>query len=979
MNKINELQVAAKLYNAKILCITESHLNSDIKDAEIKLENYHIFRKDRDNGKKFGGSCIFVHNSIDAVMLDEFVAPDSVGIIIKLDTISFKLICVYRSQNLDENEQNILIQEIAKIKPNIGDQIKVIGDFNLPNVNWDTLTVNCSQNSRNKAFGIQREYLDTFADMGLSPCLANGTITRRRVFENQLQESQLDQVLTSIPESVLSVETVSSLGKSDHLGIVVYLKTSNNVDFLKSTKENWSKFSEEDIIQIGQGIDWNYQSEELNSNQMWEELSDKINIISSKVPKSSIKCTKNGEILSKPPWDCTALKRKRKEKDQAWHNFETFPTSINLNLALHKQGEYDAKQSQKMIEHENKIVGTIKTNPKLFYKYLNSKRKIKQSVSALKDKFNNLTKDPKQTAALLADFFSSTFVNEPFVPLEEDCYKYSNEIIGDLEITDAMVKRELAKLDIHKSMGPDNVPPKVLAALSENDGFVKSVTELFNKCFNSKSIPKIWKTANVIALHKKGSKNDCTNYRPISLTCIICKVYEKLIRTHILLHVEAKISKQQHGFVSGRSCLSNLMESLDSISDILAEGDCVDIFYFDFQKAFDTVPHNRLRIKLESYGICNKTLDVISDFLADRSFKVLVGNEKSEDYAVTSGVPQGSVLGPLLFLLYINDLPGKVRNHVSLFADDLKMHGRSKSREFNQNDINELNKWQNIWLLTFNTKDNKCKVMHLGKNNPCNEYYLDGKLLPKVESEKDLGVLFTNNLNWNDHIMKSVQSANSTIAWINRTVICRSAEIMLKMYKSLVRPQLEYCVQLWSPLPSHGNWGLILALENVQRSFTRMIDGIGTMTYENRLKHLGLTTLLERRARGDLIETFRIVSGIAKYGSNLFKISRNGKNLVSRPGDQNTYKHGLLSRRVIAYWNKLPLHIRSVKTVDAFKNNLRNFKIKNLKSPGHYWELSGEIFQRIPNNDRTQYVTFMQNNPQVARCRRVNININGGS
>ena len=110
-----------------------------------------------------------------------------------------------------------------------------------------------------------------------------------------------------------------------------------------------------------------------------------------------------------------------------------------------------------------------------------------------------------------------------------------------------------------------------------------------------------------------------------------------------------------------------------------------------------------------------------------------------------------------------------------------------------------------------------------------------------------------------------------------------------------------------------------------------------------------------------------------------FKISRNGKNLVSRPGDQNTYKHGLLSRRVIAYWNKLPLHIRSVKTVDAFKNNLRNFKTKNLTSPGHYWELSDEIFQRIPNNDRTQYVTFMQNNPQVARCRRVNININGGS
>ena len=127
-------------------------------------------------------------------------------------------------------------------------------------------------------------------------------------------------------------------------------------------------------------------------------------------------------------------------------------------------------------------------------------------------------------------------------------------------------------------------------------------------------------------------------------------------------------------------------------------------------------------------------------------------------------------------------------------------------------------------------------------------------------------------------------------------------------------------MQVWSPLPSHGNWGLIHEVEDVQRSFTRMIDGIGTMTYENRLKSLGLTTLLERRARGDLIETFRIVSGIAKYGHNLFKFSRSGKNLISRPGDQNSWKHSLLSRRVISYWNKLPSNVKSVKTVDAFKN-----------------------------------------------------------
>ena len=318
-------------------------------------------------------------------------------------------------------------------------------------------------------------------------------------------------------------------------------------------------------------------------------------------------------------------------------------------------------------------------------------------------------------------------------------------------------------------------------------------------------------------------------------------------------------------------------------------------------------------------------------------------------------------------------MPDKISNYVSLFADDLKMHGKSSTKALNQHDIDQLDKWQNIWLLSFNTKDNKCKVMHLGKNNPRNNYYLGGKLLPVVESEKDLGVTVNNKVNWSEHILNIIQKAKAITAWVSRTVISRSPEVMLKIYKSLVRPQLEYCVQLWSPLPSHGNWGLILEIEDVQRSFTRMIDGIGILSYEKRLEFLGLTTLLERRARGDLIETFKIWSKIANYGDKLFKISRNGNNLVSRPGDQNKFKHGFLSRRVIHYWNKLPVDVKSAKTVDSFKNKLLKFKQNNLTDIGQYWKLSDEIFRRVENGDRNQYVNFMQNNPQVAKCRNINI------
>ena len=415
-------------------------------------------------------------------------------------------------------------------------------------------------------------------------------------------------------------------------------------------------------------------------------------------------------------------------------------------------------------------------------------------------------------------------------------------------------------------MGPDNVNPKLLLCLAENETFVSSVTALFKKCYETGSIPLKWKTANVVALHKKGSKTIASNYRPISLTCVICRCYEQCIKSNLMNHVRAVISKQQHGFMPGRSCFSNLVESLDVIFDMIAIGESVDIFYLDFQKAFDTVPHYRLLTKLSSFGINGKMLNTIKDFLSDRTFRVCVGDYKSEKFDVSSGVPQGSVLGPILFLLYINDLPDNIKNSIALFADDLKMVAKSGTKKMNQDDIGSLVLWQNKWLLKFNTKDNKCKIIHVGKNNPCNQYYMGDVLLPSVDSEKDLGVLVSKNLNWNDHITSCINKANACIAWVTRSVISRESEVMLQIYKSMIRPHVEYCVQLWSPLPSHGNWGLILALEDIQRKFTRLIDGIGLLPYKTRLKKLGLTTLLERRSRGDLIETYKIVNGISDYG-----------------------------------------------------------------------------------------------------------------
>ena len=964
-----------KEYNVGVICISETHLEPQILDCEILIDNFRVFRTDRKSGKKCGGSLIYVHESIHAECLDNFNAPDTTGISLNFRNHTLKMVCLYRSQNLSNLEQDLLLSELSSVEVNENEDLLVVGDFNFNNVDWNSFTVNCHENTTNSNLILQRRYLDVFSEKGLSCHLPDGTVTRRRLVAGNLQESHLDQVLCTNQDIVLSADTVSPLGKSDHLGILVNIKLKNNTEFIQLEKPNWSKFPSSKIESLGDHVNWNYSSEHLTSNEMWGELSNKLHSISDHAPKMKLKCNKNGEVISKPPWDCTSLKRKRRCKDKAWKQFDNLPSSENLNVALHVQGEFDTLQSKKVLEYEKKIVSSIKSNPKHFYRYLNSKRVVREIVSALKNKSGNLVDSPTEAADLLGEFFASTFTNEPYGPLQEHCYNIAEHVIVDIEITTAIVKKVLLELDQSKSMGPDGIHPKLLKVLANNENFINAVTILFNKCYTSGKIPLLWKTANVTALHKKGSKTDPSHYRPVSLTCILCKVYEKLIRAHILNHVVTKISKLQHGFMSGRSCLSNLLESVDIINDFLADGDTVDIFYLDFQKAFDTVPHFRLIEKLSSFGITDKTLNVIHDFLQNRTFKVKVGNSVSNNYKVTSGIPQGSVLGPLLFVLYVNDLPEKIKNKVSLFADDLKMYGKSSSQQELQTDLDNLVVWQETWLLTFNTVDNKCKVMHVGSKNPHSKYYLNNIELPVITSEKDLGVLVSSDWKWEQNIHAIVNKATSVAAWVLRTIVTRSPDIMLNIYKTIIRPHLEYCVQLWSPLPSHGNWNLIMSIENVQRNFTRSIEGIGLLPYKERLEKLGLTTLLERRARGDLIESFRIISGIADYGKSLLKPSFSGRNLnlISRPGDQNTYKHGFFSRRVINYWNKLPVFIKSAENVNQFKNRLDNFKRKNQNTTGHFWELSADIFSRINDTNRQNYVQFMQNNPRAARARNLRV------
>lgn len=445
-------------------------------------------------------------------------------------------------------------------------------------------------------------------------------------------------------------------------------------------------------------------------------------------------------------------------------------------------------------------------------------------------------------------------------------------------------------------------------------------------------IPGEWKTATVTALYKKGDKSSPNNYRPISLTSVVSKTMETIIREELVCHMMDNdlFSSKQYGFLSGRSTVLQLLTVLDKWTSTLDTGGAVDIAYCDFQKAFDKVPHKQLIAKLKCYGVTGNIITWIEQFLTSRTFKVRVGESISGAQDVVSGIPQGSVLGPTLFVIFINDLPDNiVSSEGYLFADDLKafkcIYQASDCEDF-QKDLFRISDWADENHLKLHP--DKCCHMRIGKSwiaKPTYKLNINGQQLPlhHTDREKDLGVIIDKSLNFEDHMNEKIKKANSVMGIIRRTFATLDLHNFPILYKSLVRPHLEYANQCWAPhLLKH-----IESIENVQRRATKRVQGLQDLSYEERLKILKLPSLTYRRLRGDLIETYKILSG--KYdqavSSGLFTInSRNrGHNLkLSKVRSNHDLFKYSFTNRVFNMWNALPQWVVSSPSIQSFEYNL---------------------------------------------------------
>ena len=434
------------------------------------------------------------------------------------------------------------------------------------------------------------------------------------------------------------------------------------------------------------------------------------------------------------------------------------------------------------IAFERNISKEIKNNNKLFWRYVNNQRTSKTSIPDLKRKDGTLTSDDQEKAELLNQQFTSVFTDEdtenipPFDPIP------TNTKLDKVDVKISDVKKLLKGLRTQKSPGPDDVHPYLLKHLA--DSLAVPLTIIYNITIQTGKVPSIWKQGVVSALFKKGMKCLPSNYRPITLTSIVCKVLEKIIVKLIQKHLKSNLLEDlhQHGFTVNKSTITNLIEALNIWTEALSHGLSIDIIYLDYEKAFDKVPHERLILQLNRYGISGDILRWIKDYLTNRTQQVRVNGHYSSSSAVRSGVPQGSVLGPVLFLIFVADIAPLVKNFISLYADDTKLYSylldSNHTSESIQEDINILSSWSQRMQMSFNP--DKCVSLHMGKNNPKYSYSLPKIYstvikpnstcytlyfhpLKKVKEEKDLGVTVDADLNFKKHISQKIAKANSML------------------------------------------------------------------------------------------------------------------------------------------------------------------------------------------------------------------------
>ena len=754
-----------------------------------------------------------------------------------------------------------------------------------------------------------------------------------RITENS--STILDQFLSNIPEKVINSNVLAPLSTNDHCTITLTLS------FKKQKAKAYKRLT------------WLYKRADFDGmnryikNFEWETCfgNDNIDISCQNWTTSFLNIARqfilNKVVEIRPrdaAWYNSELRKLKRQKDRAHVNaksthkaedWATFRSIRNNYTSRLRETESNYKQSLALSLQNSQHI-----QPKQWWHI------TKQFMGENKDsvippmEHNNYTYfDEKEKAdAFNKAFLSFSQLNLDQAALPELIYKtdsrLSNIIIHESEVLDI-----LNSLDTSKATGPDGISAKMLKETATS--VAPSLTKLFQISLKKGKIPKLWKEANVLPLHKKGDKTSFANYRPISLLSIVSKVYEKLIFKHVYNYLRDNdlISIHQSGFTPGDSTINQLLYMYDLFCKALNDKKDVRIVFCDQSKAFDRVWHEGILYKLQCLGITGPLLEWFSNYLKDRKQRVIINGICSEFMKILAGVPQGSVLGPLLFLIFINDITDDIRAGIKLFADDtclyiiFETNNAGEATDTLNSDLDTVNKWAKKWLVTFNPQKTKSLYVSLKNNLNPPRLIFDGHYLDNIDSHKHLGLELNSKLTWKNHIDSITSTADKKLNLLTHLKHTLDRQTLLIMYQSFIRPSLEYGNIIWCNISEAE----CESLDKVQRRAARIITG-GTISTSVRClyQELSLETLQSRRDRHILLMFHKIVNNnVPSYLVELKPIPVNQRqnynlrreNMLTMPKCRLTKYQRSFLPTAIKLWNTLPPFVK-VLDYDRFKAHL---------------------------------------------------------
>ena len=822
------------------------------------------------------------------------------------------IISAYRHCNNDMDNANKLCDTIRKISTDYPDAtIWIGGDFNLPDIDWTNLSIK----SNRYLIALNELFIDCFNDTGLTQMVDFPT----------REHNTLDILLTNRPTLISSCSPAPGLSDHDMVNFTSSIQARRR----KPVKRKISLWKKADLDLLNAELsDFTADFVSKNSastdvNSLWVQFQTAcLSALDKHVP------SKMTSSRFSQPWINHRVKNisRRKSRAYARARKSKLPDDWNKYKELKKLMQDECRKA-----HKKYVMDVIcdENNKNKFWKYIKDKRKDNSGVSPL-NRDGKMHYDSSVKANILNDQFASVFSSEDKNNLPEMPPR-TCEPMSDIDVTTHGVEILLSNLKPNKATGPDGVPARLLKESAKS--IAPALSLIFQASLLQGKIPEQWREAYVSPLFKKGDRNLASNYRPISLTSIACKLLEHILYTNIMAHLDKNdtLSDFQHGFRKNRSCETQLLLTIHDLASGLNDRQQIDAILLDFSKAFDKVPHQRLLLKLEHYGISGHTLLWIKDFLTARTQRVILDGAQSQSADVVSGVPQGTVLGPLLFLVYINDLPERVSSTARLFADDCLLYRTISSENDSrllQSDLNELQKWEDTWLMSFNPE--KCEVLRITNKLKiiAATYSIHGQQLNVVNKSKYLGVTISSKLNWNDHVNNITKKANATRGFLQRNLRGAPAAAKCQAYQTFVRPTLEYASSVWDP---HTQI-LKTKLESVQRKAARWVsnDWDRRSSVTTMVEKLQWQTLERRRMQSKMVMVYKIQHCLVAIPSVPPYFYR--PTVATRGHNQQLWlpRHNIISfgysffPSIVITWNRLPQSLIDAPSMASFRNQLFN-------------------------------------------------------